>query len=218
MTYQLTDEELRTYNGTTLKIYIVLNNSPDGMTARAIAALLEQPPSSVYLGITELRKNGIIFQNSGIFSINREKIPFFGKEKEKNQKKKENVKSSTTTSPAQAREDEDELFSWLTDSDEYLQTLAMRNGIDLSGGLIDAYKPYIEEFTTLLKLRDEDIYLKGRSDVKSHFASWLPKYIRATEQLNQSKSTKYDNDYKTANTSRALDPEPDISAYNIKWD
>ena len=211
-------DTIRRLSGLGLKICLVLDYNPEGLTADEIRGILGISKAGFYRGLDAVSKVRPILKNETKFVLEMRKSLNFEKEKEKNQKKKENVKSSTTTSPTQAREDEDELFSWLTDSDEYLQTLAMRNGIDLSGGLIDAYKPYIEEFTTLLKLREEDIYLKGRSDVKSHFASWLPKYIRATEQLNQSKPTKYDNDYKTANTSRALDPEPDISAYNIKWD
>ena len=67
------------------------------------------------------------------------------------------------------------------------------------------FQPFAERFKTDLEASGEDLYLLDRKSSKYRFKCWFTKHYK-------------DNDYKTANTSRALDPEPDISAYNIKWD
>ena len=206
MTYQLTDEELQQVPGCTpLKIFIVLNNSPNGMTAAELAERLHIPERTVFHNLAKMsevahkycqkwhtlqdvalsaRSCTDLLQDVAVSAT-------FDKEKEKNQKKEENLTTTSTT--ARMREDLDEkeiLFSWLTEREDYLRELAKRNGLLKEGGggeththteLIEVFRPYIEEFAERLRLEDVDIWLKGRHDTLKHFYSWLPKYIRAKE-------------------------------------
>ena len=205
MTYQLTDEELQQVPGCTpLKIFIVLNNSPNGMTAAELAGRLHIPERTVFHNLAKMsevahkycqkwhtlqdvalsaRSCTDLLQDVAVSAT-------FDKEKEKNQKKEESLTTTSTTT--RMREDLDEkeiLFSWLTEREDYLHELAKRNGLLKEGGgethtqteLIEVFRPYIEEFAERLRLEDVDIWLKGRHDTLKHFYSWLPKYMRAKE-------------------------------------
>ena len=189
MTYQLTDEELQQVPGCTpLKIFIVLNNSPNGMTAAELAERLGINKRTAYLALTKMKESSQIVKNSSLFCRKLHKNEENFKEKEKNQKKEESLTTTSTTTRMRENFDEKEiLFSWLTEREDFLRELAKRNGLlkegggetDTHEGLIEVFRPYIEEFAERLRLEDVDIWLKGRHDTLKHFYSWLPKYMRA---------------------------------------
>ena len=78
------------------------------------------------------------------------------------------------------------IVSWLTDNDETMRALCMREQVPVSppqghDELAAALQPYIQEFVSGLIAGEVDVYLKGRSDTKKHFAAWLPKYRKAQQ-------------------------------------
>ena len=98
-----------------------------------------------------------------------------------------------------------DFISSLLDNPAQLEALLMTCHLPPQADLQAYFRPFAERFKTDLEASGEDLYLLDRKSAKYRFKCWFTKHYK-------------DNDYKTANTSRALDPEPDISAYNIKWD
>ena len=207
MIYQVTDEELRSFHGTTLKIFIVLNNSPNGMTAAELIGETNESRSSVYRALDLCLKMGQISQNGTQYVSKWDKNPKLGLEKERT-KEKENISSKNLKEEEGARtreEKEVDFISAILDNNAQLEALLMTCHLPPQADLQSYFRPFAERFKTDLEASGEDLYLLDRKSAKYRFKCWFTKHYK-------------DNDYKTANTSRALDPEPDISAYNIKWD
>ena len=190
----MTDEELRRIPGCTpLKIYIVLNNSPNGATATMLSRQLGCPPSSVFRTLPKLSKAGILSKNGTIYYRNRDKTTTFGKEREKNQKRRENSlngeKYSSSTSYKQVF---DVLFSWLTSDEVYLVDLcelaelvpASSPDNELRKELL---RPFVQVFARWLRVQKSDILKKGAEDCKNHFLRWLPSQI---ERRNKKAAAK----------------------------
>ena len=208
MIYQVTDEELRSFHGTTLKIFIVLNNSPNGMTAAELIGETNESRSSVYRALDLCLKMGQISQNGTQYVSKWDKNPKLGLEKERT-KEKENISSKNLKEEeegARTREEKEvDFISAILDNNAQLEALLMTCHLPPQADLQSYFRPFAERFKTDLEASGEDLYLLDRKSAKYRFKCWFTKHYK-------------DNDYKTANTSRALDPEPDISAYNIKWD
>ena len=183
MTYQLTDKELQQVPGCTpLKIYIVLNNSPNGMTAAELAEMVGSSRSRTYEICEELRKTGQIFRKSGLYSGNSDKIPEIRKEKEKNQKKEEIqqgiILSSTTT-----KNSELVLFEWLTADAEYVHLLCKVYELVPEGGAsqeaeIEVLRPFILHFHDWLNAKRVNLQKKGAADCQDHFLRWMSSQVK----------------------------------------
>ena len=180
---QVTLSTLRTLNGAALKVFIILSNNSQPLSASQLAEQLSLTPRAIYKALDELNKRSLLVNNGSLFCTKVHYCEQKFNEKERS-KEKENIDKIIISSAAATRAPEQNfeniIFSWLTDNRDYLTALAMRNHIaytDEENGLIDAFRPYIAEFTALLRLRVTDIYQKGREDTKNHFISWLPKYL-----------------------------------------
>ena len=194
MDYVVSDEELRRIPGCTpLKIYIVLNNSPNGATAAMLANQLHTPASTLFKALPKLSKMGVLWKNGSIYFPNVEKSSTSGKEREKNQKRRENSlngeKYSSSTSYKQVF---DVLFSWLTSDEVYLVDLcelaelvpASSPDNELRKELL---RPFIQVFARWLRVQKSDILQKGAEDCKNHFLRWLPSQI---ERRNKKAAAK----------------------------
>ena len=194
MEYTVTDEELRRIPGCTpLKIYIVLNNSPNGATAAMLANQLHTPSSTLFKALPKLSKMGVLWKNGSIYFPNVEKTSTFGKEREKNQKRRESSlngeKYSSSTSYKQVF---DVLFSWLTSDEVYLVDLcelaelvpASSPDNELRKELL---RPFVQVFARWLRVQKSDILKKGAEDCKNHFLRWLPSQI---ERRNKKAAAK----------------------------
>ena len=133
--------------------------------------------------------------------------------KERTKEKEETNKELLSTSSTRARED---LFSWLTDNEETMRALCMREKITVpepgtANELRRALQPFIDEFIDGLISDGEDLYLKTRQDTKHHFSSWLRKYKRL--KSNETNDT-------TGNRDGTMDAERALQEYknSIDWD
>lgn len=133
--------------------------------------------------------------------------------KERTKEKEETNKELLSTSSTRARED---LFSWLTDNEETMRALCMREKITVpepgtANELRRALQPFIDEFIDGLISDGEDLYLKTRLDTKHHFSSWLRKYKRL--KSNETNDT-------TGNRDGTMDAERALQEYknSIDWD
>ena len=126
MEYKVTEDELRRIPGCTpLKIYIVLNNSPNGATAAMLAEATNSPKSSLFRGLSVVSKMGLLSKNGNIYSRFWDSSLKNGKEKEKKQKKKENptkvnIPSSSSLSIEEVIE---KIFDWFFADADYLKRL-----------------------------------------------------------------------------------------------
>ena len=194
MEYTVTDEELRRIPGCTpLKIYIVLNNSPNGATATMLADATGSPRRSVFSALQKMQKSSLLCKNGTIYCRFLHKSATFGKEREKNQKRRENSlngeKYSSSTSYKQVF---DVLFSWLTSDEVYLVDLcelaelvpASSPDNELRKELL---RPFVQVFARWLRVQKSDILKKGAEDCKNHFLRWLPSQI---ERRNKKAAAK----------------------------
>ena len=194
MEYKVTEDELRRIPGCTpLKIYIVLNNSPNGATAAMLANQLHTPKSTLFKALPKLSKMGVLWKNGSIYFQQVDKTSTFGKEREKNQKRKESSlngeKYSSSTSYKQVF---DVLFSWLTSDEAYLVDLcelaelvpASSPDNELRKELL---RPFVQVFARWLRVQKSDILKKGAEDCKNHFLRWLPSQI---ERRNKKAAAK----------------------------
>ena len=196
MTYKISDEEMHEVPGCTpLKIYIVLNNSPNGMTAAELAERLNVPKSSIYYSMSELRKLGTLVQKVGTFSKKLEFFPSFRKEKEKNQKKEESLLQGVYSSSTTSKYREEVLFEWLTADAEYVHLtcvlfeLVPEGGGDLSAE-IEILRPYIHRFSTWLKAKRVNLEKKGAADCRDHFISWMPSQVKLAKAKAAAEAAK----------------------------
>jgi len=120
--------------------------------------------------------------------------------------------NSSSTSPAHARED---IISWLTDDEETMRVLCMREHLTVTGDtasdLKAALQPYIDEFINGLIANGDDLYLKTREDIKHHFSSWLRKYKQIKKTRAYDDRTDQDGE---------MDAERALQEYkaSIDWD
>ena len=199
MDYVVSDEELRRIPGCTpLKIYIVLNNSPNGATAAMLANQLQTPVSTMYRTLPKLSKMGILSKNGTIFYHNREKILTFDKEKEKNQKKKENPKVNIPSSSSLSIEEViEKIFDWFFADADYLKRLCDMFEIPCAETgdmqkIKEGLEPYVKSFARFLRMKKTDLETKGAEDTKEHFTKWMQKgnYQRIARALERAAEKK----------------------------
>ena len=199
MEYKVTDEELRQIPGCTpLKIYIVLNNSPNGATAAMLANQLQCPRSSLFYGLSQVQKLGLLSKNGDIYSNILDKSPRFGKEKEKKQKKKENPTGNISTTTTLNKEQFVNLiFSWFLADADYMKRLC--DLFEIAGAEVgdlqkmkEGLTPYVISFARLLRMHKTDLEKKGAEDTKSHFFNWMQagNYQRIARALERAAEKK----------------------------
>lgn len=103
--------------------------------------------------------------------------------------------SSTTTARAkdEVLSDKERLFSWVTDNEIGLEQTLKQAGLLTHSATLEEMtaivEPYVEDFYNNLQMSGkEDITTRGRSEVKSHFSSWLRKRIEIDRQQQNNNS------------------------------
>ena len=216
MTYQVTDDELRHIPGCTpLKIYIVLNNSPNGMTAAELAELTGSPKRTVFTTLGEMLKSAQLCKNGTIYVQKRHKSAEMALEKERT-KEKENISSKNLKEEegARAREEKEvDFISSLLDNNAQLEALLMTCHLPPQADLQTYFRPFAERFKTDLEASGEDLYLLDRKSAKYRFKCWFTKHYK---EIDNGK-WKIDNDVRTT-ISCPLDTPRDVSKDTVNWD
>ena len=148
---QVSLEILQRFNGAALKVAILLENHPDGLTAKELASMLRLTDRCVYKALDELNKCSQIERMGTKFMNKRSQIEQTFKEKERSKEKRNNniINTSTTTSTIDTHESFDESndpFSWLTDDEETMTALVMNNRLPAEQTPLETLRPYIETF------------------------------------------------------------------------
>ena len=137
--------------------------------------------------------------------------------KESSKEKEENTKNElkTNNNNASARE---EIIGWLCDNEETMRTLCMREKIEVSEprdapALIEALRPYMDEFINGLVASGTDLYLMTRTDTKYHFSNWLRKYIKLNDD-----GRKTDDHRGIGNGSVDAGADVQKPTYTVDWE
>lgn len=195
MDYQVTDDEMRHIPGCTpLKIYIVLNNSPNGATAAMLANQLHIPKRTTFMALHKMQDSAQVCKNGTIYCRNQHKSAINDKEKEKNQKKKENppkvnIPSSSSLSIEEVIE---KIFDWFFADADYLKRLCDMFEIPCAETgdkqkIKEGLEPYVKSFARFLRMKKTDLETKGAEDTKEHFTKWMQKgnYQRIARALER---------------------------------
>ena len=195
---------LLAFHAWNLKIIIVLSNHKDGMTSSELCAYLQER-RSVYRSLKELKKDGWVVEDDGVYLFNCQKWDIYCQnlEKEKpikeqdresnKEKEKENIlkekfiKEKDSVTFSAARDEwgaiKKNYFSWLTDSETTMRELCDLNKITLKdpddpASLIDSLSPFINTFIQQLLAKGKDTF--SRTEIKEYFYNWLKK-VRDSE-------------------------------------
>ena len=192
---------LLAFHAWNLKIIIVLSNHKDGMTSSELCAYLQER-RSVYRSLAELKKDGWVVEDDGVYYFNCQKWDIYCQNLEKEKPIKEQDRESSkeiekeniikekvlSTTFSNARDPnthniEEFYFSWLTDNDATMQALCDVNKINVKGkndpaSLKEALSPFINKFIQQLLAKGEVNY--SREEIKKYFYNWL-KMVRDTE-------------------------------------
>lgn len=192
---------LLAFHAWNLKIIIVLSNHKDGMTSSELCAYLQER-RSVYRSLKELKKDGWVVEDDGVYLFNCQKWDIYcqnlekekpikeqdresNKEKEKENIAKEKVLSTTFSNARDPNTHniEEFYFSWLTDNDATMQALCGVNKINVKdkndpASLKEALSPFINKFIQQLLAKGEVNY--SREEIKNYFYNWL-KIVRDAE-------------------------------------
>ena len=179
-------ETLRAFHGWALKVVIVLENYPNGMTADDLNWFLNNK-RDVNRELSKLTTAGkLSLDEKGLYRLNSD---YLNKEKNKTEKvspctpiakekkKKERKKSPSPRARARVR---GEYLTILSNNDDTMRALCSLNGItipdsatDNHDALYSALEPYFETFVDERFAAGDDN--KDTKDLKSHFSYWLNK-------------------------------------------
>lgn len=192
---------LLAFHAWNLKIIIVLSNHKDGMTSSELCAYLQER-RSVYRSLAELKKDGWVVEDDGVYYFNCQKWDIYCQnlEKEKpikeqdresnKEKEKENIikekavlETFSNASDPHTHNIKEFYFSWLTDNDATMQALCGVNKINVKdkndpASLKEALSPFINKFIQQLLAKGEVNY--SREEIKNYFYNWL-KIVRGSE-------------------------------------
>jgi DNA-binding PadR family transcriptional regulator len=98
----------------------------------------------------------------------------------------------------------EEVLGWITDNEEGLEIMLMRNGLisykTPLEEMIEIIRPYAKEYYEQQQMNGgDDIQRRGRRDIKQHFSQWLPIRIKKEQQQKQK-----DNETSTDPITRAM--------------
>jgi hypothetical protein len=98
----------------------------------------------------------------------------------------------------------EEVLGWITDNEEGLEIMLMRNGLisykTPLEEMREIIRPYAKEYYEQQQMNGgDDIQRRGRRDIKQHFSQWLPIRIKKEQQQKQK-----DNETSTDPITRAM--------------
>lgn len=108
--------------------------------------------------------------------------------------------------------DKQRILGWLLDDTDGLTILLHRVGLLAEpkppNELREMVAPYVDEYYAQQRMTGkEDIERRGRSDVKQHFAYWLPKYIKYQQQTQNNNNNATSNSRSYSGTREGLSYE-----------